>query len=380
MAEPGTGKTILVALAVAVACSLAVSLTAVILADRQQANRNNDLMQNVLTVAGLYDPDVPVSESFERLELRIVDLETGAYVTSEEIGQGTYDQAAAPGDLELSVALPSTEDPAGLGRREKYSYVGLVREGDRIDLIVFPVRGKGLWSTMRAFVALDGDLTTVRGLAFYQHGETAGLGGEITNPRWLAQWPGKQVYDDEGELRIEVSKGAVPASAPDADHRVDGISGATITGDGVTHLMRYWFGDAGFKPYLQRLRREGGSDGCAQGARRPDRSALQPQPHRADGPGAQFITLTRSYDDTLTSIKSTDWWDESLSSEDLERRLFNQHANYKKLRQAFGGGRCHQLTYTDILDYDRFSAFLLKLGWCIAQADYDKVLGNKVRC
>lgn len=97
-------------------------------------------------------------------------------------------------------------------------------------------------------------------------------------------------------------------------------------------------------------------------------------------PGAQFITLTRSYNDTLASIKSTDWWDEGFSNEDLERRLFNQHANYKKLRQAFGGGRCHQLTYTDILDYDRFSAFLLKLGWCIAQADYDKVLSNKVRC
>jgi Na+-transporting NADH:ubiquinone oxidoreductase subunit C len=261
MAEPSTGKTVFVALAVAVACSLAVSLAAVGLAGRQQVNRDNDLMKNVLMVAGMYDPDLPVRESFEQIELRIVDLETGDYVTSEEIGQGTYKQAAARGDLELSVALPASEDIAGLGRREKYSYVGLVREGEAIDLVIFPVRGKGLWSTMWAFVALDGDLSTVRGLSFYQHGETAGLGGEITNPRWLAQWPGKRVYDDEGRLRIEVVKDTVPADAPDADYQVDGISGATITADGVTDLMRYWFGEDGFKPYLERLRREGGVDG-----------------------------------------------------------------------------------------------------------------------
>ena len=91
MADSSTGRVFVVAIIVAVCCSLLVSLTAVGLADRQQANRNADRMKNVLVVAELYDPDIPVEEAFEQIELRIVDLETGEYVTSEEIaGSGTY--------------------------------------------------------------------------------------------------------------------------------------------------------------------------------------------------------------------------------------------------------------------------------------------------
>ncbi len=261
MADPGTRKTFVVALLVAVVCSLLVSLTAVGLAGRQQLNRRLDLMKNVLVVAGMYDPQVSIEESFSRIELRIVNLATGEYVTSEEIGTGTYRQREALADMTLSDPLPRSEDPARIGRREKYSYVGLIRDGKRIDQIILPVRGKGLWSTMYAFVSLDGDLTTVRGLAFYEQAETAGLGGEITNPRWLALWPGKKLYDDQGAIRIRVIKGAVPAASPTSAHDVDGLSGATITADGVTNLMRYWFADGGFKPYLDRLRREGASDG-----------------------------------------------------------------------------------------------------------------------
>ena len=261
MADQSTRKTFLVALSVAVVCSLLVSLTAVGLADRQQVNRNLDLMKNVLLVAGMYDPDTSIAEAFGRIELRIVDLATGKYVTSEEIGTGTYKQRAALADLDLSVVLSRPEDLAGLGRREKYSYVGLVREGGRIEQIIFPVRGKGLWSTMYAFVSLDGDLTTVRGLAFYEQAETAGLGGEITNPRWLALWPGKKIYDDQGSIRIRVVKGAVSPGSPDSVYGVDGLSGATITGDGVTNMMRFWFGDSGFKVYLDRIRDEGAGNG-----------------------------------------------------------------------------------------------------------------------
>jgi Na+-transporting NADH:ubiquinone oxidoreductase subunit C len=261
MADQSAGKTVVVALSIAIGCSLLVSVTAVGLADRQQANRDLDLMKNVLLAAGLYDPNESVVETFSRIELQIVDLETGAYVTSEEIGQGTYSQREARSDPLLSVAIPQAQDVASLGRREKYSYVGLIREAGRLDQIVFPVRGTGLWSTMYAFVALDGDLNTVRGLAFYEHGETAGLGGEINNPRWLALWPGKKVHDDQGDLRIRVIKGAVNRDSPDARYQVDGLSGATITADGVTHLMHYWFGDHGFGPYLDRLRNEGADHG-----------------------------------------------------------------------------------------------------------------------
>jgi Na+-transporting NADH:ubiquinone oxidoreductase subunit C len=258
MPDESTRKTLLVALLVAMGCSFLVSLTAVGLAERQQVNRNLDLMKNVVIAADLYDPDVSVEEVFGRFELRIVDLETGDYVTSAEIGNGTYDQRSAAGDPERTVRVPSGEDIAGLGRREKYSYVGLLRDSDVLDLVILPVRGQGLWSTMYGFLALEDDLTTVRGLTFYEHGETAGLGGEINNPRWRALWPGKRIYDDSGDLKISVVKGIVDPSETDAVYRVDGLSGATITADGVTHLLRYWLGDGGFRPYLSRLRKEEG--------------------------------------------------------------------------------------------------------------------------
>ena len=262
MPDPSTGKTVFVALTVALCCSLAVSLTAVGLADRQQANRDLDLMRNLLFAAGMYAPGVDVAATFGEIDMRIVNLETGEYVTDEEIpGPGTYDQRVARSDPDLSDAIPLEEDIAGLARRERYSYVGRVMDGDRIDQILFPVRGQGLFSMMYGFVALDGDLNTVRGLTFYEHGETAGLGSEITNPRWLEGWQGKLLFDDTGAVEIQVVRGAVMPGTPAAEHRVDGISGATMTAAGVTRMMQYWFGENGFQPYLARLRREGGGGG-----------------------------------------------------------------------------------------------------------------------
>ena len=248
--QESTIRTLLVALLVAVACALLVSLTAIGLAERQQANRDRDLLKNVLAAAGVEDPDA--------IDLRIVELETGEYATSEEIGQGTYDQKRAIEDHALSVDLSAGEDLAGIGRRENYSYVGLIHgEEKRLAQIILPVRGQGFSSMLRAFVVLDADGTTVKALTVYEQGETPGLGGEITNPSWLASWKGKKVYDETGVVRIEL----VPGAQPGADHQVDALSGATVTSEGVTNLMRFWFGDSGFKIYLEGLPSEGGGSG-----------------------------------------------------------------------------------------------------------------------
>jgi Na+-transporting NADH:ubiquinone oxidoreductase subunit C len=245
--QESSARTLLVALLVSVVCALLVSLTAVGLADRQQANRDRDLLKNVLAAAGVDDPDA--------IDLRIIELESGEYVTSEEIGQGTYDQKAAIEDHELSVDLPREDDIASIGRRENYSYVGLIHdEGQRLAQVILPVRGQGFSSMLRAFVVLDADGTTVQALTVYEQGETPGLGGEITNPDWLASWKGKKVYDDEGAVQIRVGPAA-------ADYQVDALSGATVTSDAMTNLMQFWFGDSGFKVYLEKLRSEGGDGG-----------------------------------------------------------------------------------------------------------------------
>jgi Na+-transporting NADH:ubiquinone oxidoreductase subunit C len=162
-------------------------------------------------------------------------------------------------DPTVSQVVPAAVDIAGIKRRPRYAPVYLVPGEDGIETIVLPVKGYGLWSTMYGFLALEGDGNTVKGLTFYQHGETPGLGGEIENPRWQARFSDKKVYGAEGEVRLHVAKGATPPDAPNAEYVVDGISGATLTMNGVSHMIEYWLGERGFGPYLQRLRQGGGS-------------------------------------------------------------------------------------------------------------------------
>ncbi|NJN47433.1 MAG: NADH:ubiquinone reductase (Na(+)-transporting) subunit C, partial [Candidatus Competibacteraceae bacterium] len=125
---------------------------------------------------------------------------------------------------------------------------------DKLKTLIMPVHGYGLWSTMYALLALESDLDTIHGLKFYEHAETPGLGGEIQNPQWQGQWEGKELYDEQGQLRIEVIKGVVDKTKPDAKYQADGIAGSTLTARGVDNLLKYWLSNSGFGPYLERLR------------------------------------------------------------------------------------------------------------------------------
>ena len=128
-------------------------------------------------------------------------------------------------------------------------------EDGQIDKIILPVHGYGLWSTLYGFLALEADANTVAGLGFYSHAETPGLGGEVDNPKWKAQWPGKEVYKD-GEPIVELVKGGVSEQTPNADYKVDALSGATLTSRGVTNLLQFWLGEDGYGPYLKKFRQE----------------------------------------------------------------------------------------------------------------------------
>jgi Na+-transporting NADH:ubiquinone oxidoreductase subunit C len=110
---------------------------------------------------------------------------------------------------------------------------------------------------MFGFLALDADFRTIRGFTFYEHGETPGLGGEIDNPRWQKKWQGKLAFSEDGQVMIEVLRGSVEAGDPLAPYRVDGISGATKTTQGVQGLVRFWLGENGYGPFLDRAAEEG---------------------------------------------------------------------------------------------------------------------------
>ena len=244
------GKTIKVALALCVVCSLVVSTAAVMLKPAQLANKELDRQRNILAAAGLLQVDVSVDEQFKQITTKLVDLRTGKF--TDEVDVTAYDQAAAADDKNLSVDLGDA-DIAKVGRRENLSLVYLVEKDGQIDKVILPIRGAGLWSTLYGFLALEGDANTVAGLGFYQHGETPGLGGEVDNPRWKSQWQGKQVYKS-GEAALGLIKGTVNPKGADAAYQVDGLAGATLTSVGVTNLVKFWLGENGFQAFLNNLR------------------------------------------------------------------------------------------------------------------------------
>jgi len=249
------GHTLIVAVVLCVVCSLLVSGAAVSLKPRQMQNKERNRQKTILELTGLYDPKVPIEESIKNIETRVVNLDTGEYVS--DIDPNTFDPRRAVRDPALSESIPADQDVAGIGRRENDSIVYLVNKDGKLDQIVMPVRGTGLWSTMYGYLALSNDGTTVRGITFYEHGETPGLGGEIDNRQWQASWVGKHIFDEAGDLKLNVIKGMVDTTRPNAEFEIDGISGATITANGVTNLIHYWMGPKGFGPYLHRLQEEG---------------------------------------------------------------------------------------------------------------------------
>lgn len=244
--------------AVCLVCSIFVSGSAVLLGPKQAENKVLDRQRKVIEVAGLVGDDEALGPEdvrgrfAERVRPQLIELASGAFLDGDALG---FDPKRAAKDPTRSREAPPND--AGVRRLPERTVIYLVEEAGRVQTLVLPIEGLGLWSTLYGFVALDVDGTTVKGLTYYEHGETPGLGGEVDNPRWQALWRGRRIFDDAGAPKIEVVKGR--AGAPGEDpHRVDGISGATITGNGVTQMMRFWFGPDGFGPLLTRLRREGG--------------------------------------------------------------------------------------------------------------------------
>jgi len=254
VAKQQTAKyTITVTLIMCLVASILVAGSAVLLKPLQVTNKAIDFKKNVLKVAGIYDASKSVDSQFEQIQVKIVDLRTGKF-TDAIADVEKFDQSASAKKPELSEKLNSEEDIAKILRREKYAKVFLVNDENGLNKIILPVRGYGLWSTMSGFIAVDKDLNTVKGFGFYSQGETPGLGGEVDNPKWKSLWVDKKVYSSSGDVKLTVVKGHVDESTPEAEYKVDGLSGATLTSNGVKNLIKYWMGDSGFKPFLTNLK------------------------------------------------------------------------------------------------------------------------------
>jgi Na+-transporting NADH:ubiquinone oxidoreductase subunit C len=254
--EPGVARTLAVAFLVCASCAALVSASVVLLRPFQLANQRGAREARVRALLagipglseGLLQPEGAA------VELRAVELASGAYAEGVDPEALVREEGAAP----ETVALPAGEDPAGIGSVPRFAPVYEVRRAGGVHTVVLPVRGRGYVSQIRGYLAVAGDGNTIRGLAISDHEETPGLGAEIERAEWRQRWEGKRLRDEAGEVRIRVVREAPPADAPEAAFEVEGISGATRTGDGMSELVRFWVGPRGFGPYLARIREGGG--------------------------------------------------------------------------------------------------------------------------
>lgn len=258
MANESTARTLTVAFVICAVCSLLVAVPTVALKPLQEEQKLLDKQKAVLVAANLVQGNAKKSEiqsAFADLDIRLVNLASGEFIEGDGRKFNLSNELRSKTN---SRALTNEEDKASIKRQELAAPVYLKRDSaGKLETVVIPIRGYGLWSTLYGFLALKGDANTVVGLGFYQHAETPGLGGEVDNPKWKGLWPGKQVLNAKGDIAIAVIKGNVDASDPAATNKVDGLAGATLTGRGVDALVKFWLSEQGFGPFLKRIRTQG---------------------------------------------------------------------------------------------------------------------------
>lgn len=288
--KPEDKQTLIVATCLCLVCSVLVSTAAVVLRPAQQIQKTQDIQKNILKVAGLYDESRSISAQFKLVEPVLIELAGKRPRIDDPSEEGidlkTYDPKKASKKEQDSVAVSPPGALPQIARREIYTIAYEVRKEDgSLDQVILPIYGKGLWSTLYGFIAVDADGQTIRGITFYQHGETPGLGGEVDDPGWKEVWSKdrkKKIFaaadlenatlDNLPAPSIQVAKGQVLPETAQAEHKVNGLSGATITSNGVTSLVRYWLGPDAFGTYLHQLRTE-------RAATTPTSSAAEGEPN-----------------------------------------------------------------------------------------------------
>ena len=222
---------------VTITCSILLAAAANLLRDRQQENIALDIRKNILASAGIGAEE---GKELTRKEiLSLYDQYIGSRVidrSGEEVSDKTVEELDPKKDVNL-LPMYYAQDDSGI-----FAYI-------------IPISGKGLWSTIYGYLALEEDLNTVAGITFYQHGETPGLGGEIDQDWFKNNFMGKKILSPAGDLvSISVVKGKVEEKIPEGEryHYVDGISGSTLTGNGLTNFLKEDLKT--YQPYFEKLR------------------------------------------------------------------------------------------------------------------------------
>lgn len=223
---------------VALFFSFIVSSSVALLKERQERNIRFDRLKHILSVAG----------DGYNMKIAMVDMKTGDYSFVDSDDE-FYKNFRILSTGEGSIKLSKRDNIIGVGSYPSKMPVYIFYDDKGImQKIVLLIYGNGLWSTMYGFIGLEKDLVTISSITFYDQKETPGLGGEVDNPSWKALWRGKKIYDDKGDVALSVKKG-VDGSV----YSVDGLSGATMTTKGVDNIIKFWFGENGYRKFFKKL-------------------------------------------------------------------------------------------------------------------------------
>lgn len=260
MSHDSTKKTIQVALGVCAVCSILVATATVSLEAIQTQNKKLDKIENILAAGGLdAENKNPIQVYEDNILPIVIDLKTGNTVDKKDeplLNPERFDLKKVKAEPKLSEEIPADKDLANVKTRPKYMVVyQVVDKNKNILSYILPIYGKGLWSTLYGFISIGNDLKTVKGITFYEHGETPGLGGEVDNKKWKASWKNKLAFDESGNVLINVIKSKVDPNDPNANSKIDGLSGATLTTRGVNNLIHYWLGENGYGPFFNKIRK-----------------------------------------------------------------------------------------------------------------------------
>ncbi|RIY31254.1 NADH:ubiquinone reductase (Na(+)-transporting) subunit C [Psittacicella hinzii] len=249
---------------VSIVCAFIVALASTSLASKQQEQIEANTQRFVLKVSDINFTEQNLQSVFnQNIETRYVDRLTGTFVDPEEAVKKEYSDLLILNkfnNVKYRQSISSSENTPGLKNNliANILQVYLVKntETGKIEKVVLPFYGNGLWSVMYGLIAIDtADANTVTGLTYYQQGETPGLGGEVENPNFTKQFVGKKVYELTGaNSSATVAKLSLVKNITDGQHQVNALTGATLTSNGVNNQLQFWLGDLGYAKFLENIR------------------------------------------------------------------------------------------------------------------------------
>ncbi len=205
------------------------------LKEKQQFNIALEQKQNILSTVVVLEEGQDINAIYaERIKEFVVDAD------------GNIQEGVKPQEVNLAVEY---KKPAANRLLPVYEFMS-ESDPEKTEYIVLPVYGFGLWNDIWGFIALESDISTVRGAKFDHKGETPGLGARIqSDPEVPDRYKGKAIYDGDKLVSITMMKGEGNDYSDDK-HKVDGLSGATLTAKGVNNMLADYL--SSYESYLKK--------------------------------------------------------------------------------------------------------------------------------